>query len=264
MIKSTIRLASAVALCLGLAGAVAAQDFQKSYTIGPGGQVRIANVSGDIIIKGYNGASILVSGIKEGPDRDLVEVEDLSSASGIDLRVRYQECRSCNASVRFEVQVPNSVKYNFDRISTASGDIEASSIMGDITIKTASGDLHLKDINGTINASSASGDVHVGNAIGAVSARTASGDVEVEIMRLEGAGKMVFSSASGDVNVRMPGNLSAEIDMSTHSGSLETDFPIEVRDMKSGSGRFARGRVGDGAIMLTIKTASGDVSLRRL
>jgi DUF4097 and DUF4098 domain-containing protein YvlB len=264
MIKSIFRLASAVTLCLGLAGAAAAQDFQKSYTIGAGGQVRIANVSGDIIIKGYNGPSILVSGIKQGPDRDLVEVEDFSTATTIDLRVRYQECRSCNASVRFEVQVPNSVKYNFDRISTASGDIEASSITGEITIKTASGDLKLNDVNGTINASSASGDVHVGNAIGAVSARTASGDVDVEITRLEGADKLVFSSASGDVSVRMPGSLSAEIDMSTHSGDLETDFPIEVREMKSGSGRFARGRVGDGAISLTIKTASGDVRLKRL
>ncbi|HET9531872.1 MAG TPA: DUF4097 family beta strand repeat-containing protein [Blastocatellia bacterium] len=264
MIKNLLRFASVVAVGLGLASAAAAQDFQKSYTIGAGGQVRIANVSGDIIIKGYNGTSILISGIKQGPDRDLVEVEDLSTANGVDLRVRYQECRSCNASIRFEVQVPNAMKYNFDRISTASGDIEASSVMGDLTIKTASGDVRLSDVNGTINASSASGDVRVGNAVGAVRASTASGDVDVEITRLEGAKRLEFSSASGDVVVRLPGSLDAEVEMSTHSGELETDFPIQVREERHGSGRSARGRLGDGSISLSIRTASGDVRLKRL
>ncbi|HKY06349.1 MAG TPA: DUF4097 family beta strand repeat-containing protein, partial [Blastocatellia bacterium] len=230
MIRNLFRLASAAVACLCLAAAASAQDFQKSYTMGAGSQVRIANVSGDIIIKGYNGTSILVSGIKEGRDRDLVEVEDLSTANSIDLRVRYQECRSCNASIRFEVLVPNAIKYNFDRISTASGDIEASSVMGEFTLKTASGDVTVKDVNGSINASSASGDLHIGNTIGAVSARTASGDVDVEITRLEGARRLEFSSASGDLHVRLPGSLSAEIDMSTNSGNLETDFPIPVRE----------------------------------
>lgn len=264
MIRNLFRFAWAAVACLCLAAAASAQDFQKSYTIGAGGQVRIANVSGDIIIKGYNGTSILVSGIKEGRDRDLVEVEDLSTANSIDLRVRYQECRSCNASIRFEVLVPNTIKYDFNRISTASGDIEASSVMGELTLKTASGDVTVKDITGNIDASSASGDLRVGNTVGAVSARTASGDVDVEITRLEGARRLEFSSASGDLYVRLPGSLSAEIDMSTNSGNLETDFPIPVREDRYGSGRTARGRVGDGEISLRIRTASGDVRLKRL
>jgi hypothetical protein len=264
MTKSVFRLASVIAVLLGLAAAAAAQDFQKSYTIGQGGRVSIANVSGDIIIKGYNGTSILVSGIKEGPDRDLVEVEDLSSANAIELRVRYQECRSCNASVRFEVQVPNAIKYDFERISTASGDIRASSLTGDLTIKTASGDVKINDVSGAVNASTASGDLHVGNIRGTVSARTASGDVDVEITQLVGANKLEFSSASGDLNVRLPGSLNADVDMSTHSGEIETDFPLEVHETRNGSGRFARGRLGDGAISLRIRTASGDVRLKQL
>ncbi|HWP44124.1 MAG TPA: DUF4097 family beta strand repeat-containing protein [Blastocatellia bacterium] len=264
MIKRVFRFAAAVAICCGLAATAAAQDFQKSYIIGAGGQLRIANVSGDIIIKGYNGTSILVSGLKQGRDRDLVEVEDLSNANGVDLRVRYRECMSCNASVRFEVQVPNAIKYNFDRISTASGDIEVSSVTGELTIKTASGDVRVNDINGTVNASSASGDVRVGNAAGAVRASTASGDVDVEITRLEGVGRLEFSTASGDVSVRVPGSISAEVEMKTHSGELETDFPLEVRKQGHGPGRSARGRLGDGAISLSIRTASGDVRLKQL
>jgi hypothetical protein len=37
------------------------QDFQKNYSLAPGGAINIANVSGEISISGYNG--------KRSPDR---------------------------------------------------------------------------------------------------------------------------------------------------------------------------------------------------
>src|SRR5690348_11253901 len=63
-------------LSLILAATAAAQDFQKSYRIAAGGPVRIGNVSGDVIVRGYDGDAIIVKGYKEGPDRDRLDVED--------------------------------------------------------------------------------------------------------------------------------------------------------------------------------------------
>jgi lia operon protein LiaG len=238
-----------------------AQDFQKTYSLGPEGSISIHNVSGDIQVKGYDGETIQVKGFKEGKDRDRVEVDDRSDGNHVELRVNYPH--NCNASIRFQMEVPRAVRYRFDALSTASGDIEVGGVTGDVKVDSASGDVLIKDVSGTIHASTASGDVSINNVKGPVSASSASGDVEVQISRLEGTNRMAFSTASGDVSVKLPGNLDAEIEISSISGSIHTDFPIEIQEPEHGPGSHARGRLGSGATHLSLSSASGDVSLLR-
>ena len=173
------------------AGVGLAQDFQKSYSIPAGGVIRVGNVSGGVKIIGYNESNILVLAYKEGPDRDLVQIEDKSEADRIVLSVRYPERRNCNASVNFEVRVPSSTGYNFDRISSVSGNVE------------------VRNVTGQIRAESVSGDVLVTDVTGLVSARTVSGDVQARINKLQGAGDMRFDSISGSVIVTAPAGLDA-------------------------------------------------------
>src|SRR5262252_7855788 len=118
MRRALYRIAMLAIAAAFMAGTAAAQDFQKSYRIGQGGSVRVRNVSGDVNIKGYDGDQIVVAGFKEGRDANLVSVEDSSDGTSVDLRARYPEHCNCNASVRFEVQVPRSIGYCFDTIST--------------------------------------------------------------------------------------------------------------------------------------------------
>src|SRR5216110_3384883 len=82
----------------------AAQDFSKKYELGAGGHINIHSVSGNVTINGYDGNVVLVTAIKEGRDRDRVEVEDLSSGDRIELRSRYPEHCNCDASMNFTVQ----------------------------------------------------------------------------------------------------------------------------------------------------------------
>ena len=82
--------------------------------------------------------------------------------------------------------------------------------------------------------------------------------------RVEGGGDMRFSSAGGDVRVRVPSSIDARVSMSTASGSIETDFPIEVRKDQYSSGYTARGQLGSGSRLLKISSASGDVKLKSL
>jgi hypothetical protein len=234
-----------VVLGIGFLIPLQAQDFQRTYAIAAGGQIRIGNISGDIRIQGYNGDSILVQGIKTGRDRDKVEVEDLSSANRIEIRVRYPEHGNADASINFEVRVPSAVSYIYEKVASISGSV------------------NIADVKGQIRAQSISGNVMIRNVAGMVSASSVSGDVEAEITRLEGRGEMKFSSVSGDVAVRAPANLDADVEMSTLSGSLKTDYPIEVQERRYGPGRSARGRLGSGAIIIKVSSVSGRVALSR-
>ncbi len=258
------RLALAVfGVLLGFSSTARAQDFQQTYRLAAGGSITVKNVSGDVSVTGYDGNVVVVNGTREGRDREMVTVEDKSSGNRVDVGVRYPSPCNCDASVNFEVKVPRSMNIAIEKISTASGDIEITDVRGNVSVSTASGDVLVKDVNGRIHASTASGEMRVQNVVGEVSAQSASGNVDVEISRLEGTENMKFSSASGDVRVRLPANLDAEVSISTASGDIETDFPIEVKEQRYGSGSQAHGRLGSGARMIKLSTASGDVSLMK-
>jgi hypothetical protein len=251
-----------VVLCMTAASAPA-QDFQKVYSLAPGARIAVKNVSGDIFVSGYQGQDVQVLAYKEGPDRDLVQIEDQASAQSLSLRPRYPEGTRCNASVRFEIKVPRGLDLNFDSLSNASGDISVEGVKGTVRLRTASGGVEVRQVEGSVDAATASGDVIVQGAIGVVSASTASGDVEVELLRQGTGDEMKFSSASGDVTVKAPRELDADVEMSTASGSLHTDFPLTVEDRKEGHGKKAAGRLGTGSCRLRLSTASGDVKLMR-
>ena len=245
MNKRLVRL-SLAALFAGfaLAATASAQDFQMTYRIGAGGQIKIGNVSGDVIVTGYDGDSIVVTGTKKGRDRDQVEVEDRSGSTNVDIGVRYPKHCNCDASIRFDIQVPRSIKYDFDHISSVSGDVKVTGVTG------------------RLNASAVSGDVHITDVSGSVSASAVSGDVKVEITRLDGSDDMKFNTVSGDVSVMLPNNLDADVDMSSFSGSIKTDFAIEVRSERFGSRNSARAKLGEGSRRLKMSSVSGDLSLR--
>jgi len=220
-------------------------DFQRTYTIAPGSQIRIWTISGDVVIQGYDGQDIVVTGFTVGRDRDRVQILDTSGPDRIDLGVRYaRDCR-CDASVNFKVRVPRTVSYSYDRVLSVSGDVS------------------LTDVTGQIKAESTSGDVMIKNVSGVVSATTTSGSVDVSIGRIEGSGSMRFSSTSGSVRVIAPADLDAMVDMSTISGTLKTDFAISVQERRYGPGQSARGRLGAGTSSIRITSVSGKVSLTK-
>ena len=229
---------------LAMATTAAAQDFQKTYRLGAGGQVRIGNISGDVIVTGYDGDGITVKATKTGKDRDQIEVEDRSGGNVVDIGVRYPKHCNCDASILFEVQAPRSINYDFDHIASVSGDVKVTGVTG------------------RLNASTVSGDSHVTNVSGSVSASSVSGDVKVEINQLQGAEDMKFSTVSGDVTVMLPASLDADVDLSSFSGSIKTDFAVEVKTERYGTHTSARGKLGEGSRGLKMSSVSGDLSLR--
>ena len=246
--KSLSRGLSAFALmCVVWCGSAEAQDFQKSYAVGAGATISIKNVSGDVNVVGYDGETPTVAAYREGRDREQVEIIDTSDAGAIRLGVRYPRNCNCDASVRFEVRLPRATRYQVGPLSTASGNVAVRGVSGEVNVSTASGDVTIKDV-----------------AAGSVRASSASGNVDAELTRTDGARDLTFSTASGDVNVKLPGSVDATVRMSTASGSLRTDFPLNVEKSPYGAGESARGQLGSGAAHIKLSSASGNVSLSRM
>jgi hypothetical protein len=263
MRRLSVFLAALTFTGLAAVSATAADDFRMTYKIGAGGTISIRNVSGNVVVSGYDGNEITVVGRREGADAHLVEVEDSSTSGSLQLKVRYPRNCDCDASINFEVRVPNAVSYLFRELSSASGNIEIRDVTGEVDARSASGNVDVDRVRGLVDARSASGNVNVGEVAGRVTARSASGNVNVAIVELDREGDMEFESASGNVEVRVPAGLDATVEMSTLSGELETDFPLEVNEAKYGPGKKARGKVGSGAHALRLASVSGNVALKR-
>jgi DUF4097 and DUF4098 domain-containing protein YvlB len=270
---------AAFGLLMGLMiGTAWSQDFEKSYNLAAGGTISFANVSGDISITGANIKAVTVKAIREGRDKDAVEIIDQSGSSLISFKVEYPRGGNFDASVRFLVEVPSAYEYKFDKLSTASGDIEIINVAGEINASTASGDIKISQVTGNVRANSASGDLNISkvqgdvkasaasgditvlNIAGMVTANTASGDVEAEVIRFEGNGEMRFASATGDVTVRVPNQLNAQVQISTGSGDIQSDFPLNY-EKPTGGGKKASGNFGAASILLRISSASGNACL---
>lgn len=220
-----------------------AQDFQKTYQISAGGLINIHTMSGPVTIAGYDGDAVTVKGFKSGRDSAIVKIEDLSSENGVEVRDRYPERCNCDASVRFEVQVPRSIVLRFDQVATMSGDIEVHDVTGELNVQSMSGAVFITNVRGSINAQSMSD------------------NVVAELAKPEEIKEMKFTSFSGDVIVKLKGGLDANIDMSSSSGTVKTDFPLEVRSDPYGPRRWVQSKLGSGSRSLRLMSFSGNVSL---
>jgi DUF4097 and DUF4098 domain-containing protein YvlB len=154
---------------------------------------------------------------------------DINSASG-DLSIEHVagdfERHSASGDTQFR-RVDGNMNSN-----SASGDVRGGAVGGDFTSKSASGDLTLDAVGGSVRAASASGDVHVGNL---------------------SRGTTNIHSASGDVFLGVAEGTAVWMDVSTLSGDTRSD--LNVSD-SSPTG-------GGTALELTVRTASGDITIRR-
>lgn len=148
-----------------------------------------------------------------------------------------------------DVQIDRVVKDA--SVNSASGDVRLGWVGGDVRIHSASGDIDAGHVGKDIDATTASGDIEIGRADRGVRAKTASGDVKIGVTH---QGDVRVHTASGDVAVGIAAGTGVWLDLVTASGRTTSDL-----------------NTGDGtppatgaALNLKVRTASGDISLRRV
>jgi len=140
------------------------------------------------------------------------------------------------------------------QLKSASGDITVGRVGGGLRITSSSGNLDVGDVTGDVSAEAASGDITVRGVGGSIRAGTASGDVQVGVVR---RGEAKLSSSSGDVEVGVAAGTGVWLDVSTASGTTRNDLAM---------GADGAPPAGEGAatLQLHVRTASGDVRIRRV
>lgn len=275
-----------LALALGAPVLRAQNTLDTTLAARAGTRLSVNNMSGEIAIRSWDRQQVR---IVAQYDRARVEVEE--STGRINVRTTHRRGES---EVEFVITVPTGMPVEVGGVSTdvsldgvcgeasvniISGDVDVRCV-GEATIQSVSGDVTVLDARAGLEAGSTSGDVVVRGARGDVTANSVSGDVELSDMngtlvsaetvngdvtwsgRILDTGRYRFETHSGDVTVRVAGNLNAQISVGTFSGDFETDFPIELAP-GSKLGREWEFRLGNGSARLRLRSFSGTIGLRR-
>jgi len=203
-----------------------------------------------------------------------------------------------NVSVSYRVKVPKGTDVE---IQSVSGSVILSAVDGTASAQSVSGDVRVDGVADLVQAKSVSGNVEVLRArssrhaeIESVSGEvlvrgidaseltvsSVSGDVllqEVTSKRaslesvsgnleytgaIAASGRYDFSAHSGDVILTIGDDVGFELEASTFSGEIESDFALKTTS-RAQKGKRLSAVVGDGSAFIEASTFSGDVRLVR-
>lgn len=250
-------LAVAAAVALVAVPAAAQEEWSWSGRIDQGRTLEIKNANGPLHAELADGDSVEVWATKEGPSRDVeqVEIRVVEHEDGVTICSVYPggflRGNSCepgeggrissddnDTEVTFRIRVPAGVDFVG---KTMNGRIEVDELRSDVDVLT---------MNGRIDVATT----------GWAQAKTMNGAVTVSMGAADWTGDMEVESMNGTIEVRLPEGADVDLDASTMNGSIDSDFPMEISGWIRNR---ARGRIGDGGRGLDVSTMNGSIRIRR-
>ncbi len=102
-----------------------------------------------------------------------------------------------------------------------------------LKLNTVNGDdILVERIEGDIEVTSLNGQITLTDVAGAVVAHATNGDVKVMLRQVTAQKPMSFTSFNGDVDVMLPPNVKANLKMRTDHGEVLTDFDVQIQQQR--------------------------------
>ncbi len=289
--QKTITYLMAVVLAAFVLAPVAADNDQEQYVerfertvpAAADGSVSLHNIAGNIEINTWGRGEVRIEALKVSraataeqarANADEVTIEVTAEGKQVEIDTKYPQGRhrNLNVSVEYKLTVPESSSLETGSVSgsirltalrgnaelnSVSGDVQADQVGGTLRAKSVSGDVRITEVSQEATAESVSGAVEIRGVGGETKAKSVSGDVTVE----HSEGPVSAESLSGDVDVIEAANAGLDVDASTFSGQIRTDFNLPGNG--EGPDKHLRGAVNGGGKSLRVRSFSGKVSVTR-
>jgi len=126
-----------------------------------------------------------------------------------------------------------------------------------IYLKSNSGQITVSDVAGSMRLEGRN--IEVQNVEGTLYAFSFSGDIKGVLKQTSRRSILQLSSSSGNISVQAPEDIGAQVRIQSSTGQVKTDFPLETRELRYGSGKFIQGKLGDGNHTIEIRSLSGAI-----
>jgi len=119
-----------------------------------------------------------------------------------------------------------------------------SRVDGSVTMRSGSGNASFGEVAGSLQSGSGSGRLDAQAVHGTVRSRAGSGDAHLGAVY----GDVDMASGSGALSIGLPAGVSARLDVTTGSGRVDSDLPIEDNRTGKGPSITVRARTGRGDV----------------
>ena len=265
------------------------------------GDVEVRSAKEDVVRIDAVKVSQAGSEAKAKENADQVTIEVVREGSTLRIETKYPKTKkfwgsdSLNVSVDYQVSIPEKAALDVRNVSGdvliagIGGILKAEVVSGNLVVrgatagvdaKVTSGDLEVYDVVGDTYLTNTSGDITAARIRGSVEAGVVSGTLDIrevsEARSLSGqtiSGDCIFQAKilpqarvslkthSGDVRLTLPADTGFELDASSFSGTIESDFPVTA--VGKISAQRVSGTVGGGGASVNLKAFSGNIELRK-
>jgi hypothetical protein len=276
--------------------------FERTLTVSGPVDLEVLTRSGDVTVRAGSSGSVVIRGkifvgdhwlSSRTEDVHAIEQNPPIRQDGNSVHIDYVNVR--NISVDYEITVPadttirthsgsgdqiiEGTRGNVD-LQTGSGDVKLTNLTGEVRLQTGSGDVRAREISGPVHGGAGSGDIEVEEATaGDIDLHTGSGNINVRgaqsgfhgetgsgDVTVEGTQSSTWEirTGSGNVRVKLPGNAAFDADITTSSGTVDVDAPVEmtVQGRIQETRKQIRGKVRGGGPTLSVRTGSGDIHVQ--
>jgi hypothetical protein len=134
------------------------------------------------------------------------------------------------------------------RLRYGNSESRVGSVTGSVQLRGGRCDARFGEVAGSLSSGLGSGSLNAATVRGDVHARSGSGSTTVDAAH----GNVDLATGSGTLSIGVPDGVSVRLDVTTGSGSLHSDLPVEQAP-----------RAGARTVTLRARTGSGDVRLVR-
>ena len=269
---------------------VDAEVFDRRFQVSEPAEFVLTNINGAVTIASWDLPEIHVSGAKRiGGFLPWVSPEDGFRATRVEMeqqgsRVVVRTTRTQEgfwgfmswiggaAVVDYSVRVPKNCNVVVDLVS---GTLSVERIRGSVIARTVSANCSLKSLDGKIVANTVSGSVIAEDVVGQAAFKTVGGAVGVRDGRYLGLtggsvsgdfaidaalspdGRYEFQTVSGTVRLAIPQGLRCVADVQSFGGSVRSDLPGDVQEIKHGTWHAEVGPSEAEAIRVRLNSVSG-------
>jgi len=270
---------------LTLPPAFAAEDWQKSYPVS--GMPGLTIGTGDASTEVQPCAACREVKIRvQWNDRRPEDYTIIESQSGDHVNFELKEKQRFHVSIgnrrepRVLVEAPKQMDletrtadgglkvYGIEgtvSLHTSDGGVEVADVTGAIGLVASDGSIRMHNLTGTLESRSSDGNVRIDGKLSAVQVHTSDGSLDLTLA--EGSQLTTASrveASDGNVKIRLPKTLAADIDLHTGDGHIDCQLPLTMNGYKSGSGHTISGKLNAGGTPLTIQTRDGNVTVGAL
>jgi hypothetical protein len=282
-------------LWAGVTADAADRKFEKQFSVSPGGTLSVTTDVGDVSVTGTTSNEVSIVAEIRGSEREIngFEINAWQSDRNVEVKARNKNSgwfswMNDNPDVRFTIRVP--YEYGFTvhtsggdieithlkgkvqgetsggnlrlteveggvRLETSGGNIRGEKLAGEIAMETSGGNIAIAGVTGSVDVSTSGGDIRLGDVDGKIKAETSGGNM---ILKLKNENKGVAAETSGgDIDISVPRNINATLDLSTTGGDVQCDLPVTMSG-KFNEGRI-RGTVNGGGNAIHARTSGGDI-----